>query len=221
MAAIDRRSPLLPRRRRGGGGGGGGDPGLKRFFCSFGPTFTSNNVCLRREKKFSILFLWGKSTHGRRKYSHDLCFVPERVRIISCSFFRGNGWGGGGLFILRNFLRNHRERRKNKSSCLRDTNRGRLTLYARLYWIVRKTRKTRTDKVRRPAARNWKIFSKTLSKRPKSPILSDLRFWPFLTSKWPQELIFDLIRPHNLWVTKMVNFVKNMSEQSLDRKFAI
>ena len=51
--------------------------------------------------------------------------------------------------------------------------------------------------------------SKDFVKKPKkSPILSDLRFWPFLTSKWHQNSNLTWSTQHSMGVPEIFNFIK-------------
>ncbi len=52
-------------------------------------------------------------------------------------------------------------------------------------------------------------FQRTLSKSTKNlPISSNLRFWPFLTSKWPPNSNLTWSAQHNLGVSETFNFIK-------------
>ena len=72
------------------------------------------------------------------------------------------------------------------------------------------------NKVLRPAARNYRRFSMIdkvskdfIKKVPKRfTDLEQFVFWPFLTSKWPQNSNLTWSTQHNLGVPKIFNFIK-------------
>ncbi len=57
--------------------------------------------------------------------------------------------------------------------------------------------------------KDWQSLKGLCQKAPKkSPILSDSRFWPFLSSKWPQNSNLTWSLQHNLGVPEILNFIK-------------
>ena len=77
--------------------------------------------------------------------------------------------------------------------------------------VAVKQEQTRFDDLRRGFTEDFKRLAKfkgLCQKAPKkSPILSDSRFWPFLTSKWPQNSNLTWSAQHNLGVPEIFNLI--------------
>ena len=68
--------------------------------------------------------------------------------------------------------------------------------------LASKQEQTKFDDLRRGITKDFQRLAKFQA------ILSDLRFWPFVTSKWPQNSNLTWSVQHNLGVPEIFNFIK-------------